>query len=451
MPTRRAERLRKSPVRRPTGSTRALHNPNRAGALTPLRPPPAPVKTFDVPLFYKSPTITAIKEARRVRDPRKRDLAPTVLDLGAFRVKLARHFGFCYGVENAIDIAYRAVEENPGRRVFLLSEMIHNPHVNDDLRARGVAFLRTTGGDELIPLETLTPDDVVIIPAFGATLEVQARLREQGVDPLLYNTTCPFVEKVWKKSDQIGSKGYTVVVHGKRTHEETRATVSHAKEQAPVVVVREMEEARDLADVIAGRRDTAFFEARFGDRVSDGFDPERDLRRIGVVNQTTMLATETQAIAEMLRGVVVARHGADAFADTSDTLCYATNENQNATIALIESGGDVALIVGGYNSSNTSHLVELCEEAMPTYFVSSADELVSADTIRHFDWQTKTLHQTSPWLPAARPFDLVLTAGASCPDALLDAVIDRLVDLIPGSRTLAEAAADVLDGDTAEA
>ncbi len=404
-------------------------------------------RSFDVPVFYRGDTISRVKDARRVMDPRKRDLAPTVLDMGTFRVKLARHFGFCYGVENAIDIAYRAVEDNPGRRVYLLSEMIHNPHVNDDLRARGVEFLRTTSGEELIPLDTLTPDDVVIIPAFGATIEIMERLRTLGVDPMRYNTTCPFVEKVWKKSDQIGAKGYTVVVHGKRTHEETRATVSHATAAAPVVVVRDMDEARDLGDVIAGRRGSDFFHERFEGLTSEGFDPARDLRRIGVVNQTTMLATETQAIADHLREAAVGAHGAGAFADTSDTLCYATNENQNATLALIESGGDVALIVGGYNSSNTSHLVELCEVAMPTYFVSSDDELVSADVIHHFDWHAKTLRETRGWLPTTRPFDLVVTAGASCPDALLEAVVERVAALVPGTRDLADAAAELLASD----
>lgn len=407
-----------------------------------------PVKTFDVPRFYKSPFITRVKEARRVADPRKRDLSPTVLDFGSVRFKLARHFGFCYGVENAIDIAYRAVEENPGKRIFLLSEMIHNPHVNADLNARGVQFLRTTKGEEIIPLGTLRPDDVVIIPAFGATLEVMARLREQGVDPLTYNTTCPFVEKVWKKSEQIGGKGYTVVVHGKRYHEETRATFSHAKEDAPVVVVRDLEEAHLLGDVIRGRRDAAFFEQHFADKHSEGFDVSCDLQRIGVVNQTTMLATETQAIADYLREVMVETYGENAigahFADTSDTLCYATNENQNATLALIEDGGDLAIVVGGYNSSNTSHLVELCERVMPTYFISSADEIVSPEQIRHFDFEEKELLVTDDWMPEKRPFDIVLTAGASCPDALLDEVVRTIVAWLPGSRSVEDVVEEVV-------
>ena len=412
------------------------------------------MRSFDVPRFYQGALITHVKDARRVLDPRKRDLTPTVLDFGPVRFKIARHFGFCYGVEHAIEIAYRAIEESAGRRVFLLSEMIHNPHVNADLAARGVAFLRTTSGEELIPLDTLTPDDVVIVPAFGATLEIMERLRALGVDPMLYNTTCPFVEKVWKKSAQIGSKGYTVVLHGKRTHEETRATFSHAKEDAPVVVIRDMDDARALGAVIAGREGAAFFYERFADRYSDGFDPARDLDRIGVVNQTTMLATETQAIAGYLRGVMLERYGegdtpgADTsahFADTSDTLCYATTENQNATVALIESGGDLALIVGGYNSSNTSHLVELCARVMPAYFIESADEILSPARIRHFDYDAKTLRETDGWLPDHRPLDVVLTAGASCPDALLDEVVAKIVAMMPGARALEDVAAPFVE------
>lgn len=397
-------------------------------------------RQFDVPTFYRSPIISKVKEARKITDPRKRDLSPSVLDFGPVRFKIARHFGFCYGVENAIDIAYRALEAHPDRRLFMLSEMIHNPHVNDDLQRRGMQFLRTTTGEPLIDLDTLTPDDLVLIPAFGATLEIQADLERRGIDAQTYNTTCPFVEKVWRRSDQIGRKDYTIVVHGKRYHEETRATFSHAAQAAPVVVVRNLEEAEDLARVIRGDADTAFFFDRFDDKYSDGFDPERDLHRIGVVNQTTMLATETQAIADLLRDAMVDRYGADAidahFADTSDTLCYATHENQEATRALIADGADLALVVGGYNSSNTSHLVALCAETMPTYFVKDADEILSPARIRHFDYPTQTLHTTDDWLPLRRPVDIILTAGASCPDALLDQVIQKIMQWYPEARPL---------------
>lgn len=403
-------------------------------------------RQFDVPVYYRSPIISKVKDARRVTDPRKKDLSPTVMDFGPMRVKIARHFGFCYGVENAIEIAYRALEENEGKRLFLLSEMIHNPRVNDDLQEKGVRFLRTTSGEQLIPFDELREEDVVIIPAFGASVEVEEILRRRGVDTVSYDTTCPFVEKVWKKSAQIGKKDYSIVVHGKRYHEETRATFSRAKKSAPVVVVRDMDEAEELARVIRGDVGIDYFYERFVDRYSEDFDPERDLQRIGVVNQTTMLATETAAIASLLRDAMIARYGADEidehFADTSDTLCYATNENQSATQALIDSGGHVGIIVGGYNSSNTSHLVELCEEAMPTYFISDAAEMTSPGHIRHFNIHTHEIEETDDWLPDDRPLDIVLTAGASCPDALLDEVVVKLLDWFPGARSIEDVVRD---------
>lgn len=395
-------------------------------------------RQFDVPVFYQSPIISTVKRARQVTDPRKRDLAPSVLDFGPVRFKIARHFGFCYGVEHAIEIAYRALDENPDRRIFLLSEMIHNPRVNDDLRRRGIRFLRTTAGAQLIPFDALRPDDVVIIPAFGTTLEIEAELERRGLDVRTYDTTCPFVRKVWKRSDQISRKGFTIVVHGKRYHEETRATFSHAQRGAPVVVVRDLEEAEALAAFVRGEAPPEAFFERFRDRHSEGFDPEHDLRRIGVVNQTTMLATETQAIAALLRRAVRDRYGADDlgahFADTSDTLCYATHENQEATLALIDAPSDLALVVGGYNSSNTSHLVELCEQRMPTYFIKGVEEILSPLRIRHFDFRTKEMQVTTGWFPEARPVDVVLTAGASCPDALLDEVLREITGWFPEAR-----------------
>jgi 4-hydroxy-3-methylbut-2-enyl diphosphate reductase len=403
------------------------------------------MRQFDVPVFYKSPIISTVKDARQVTDPRKKDLSPSIIDFGPIRFKIARHFGFCYGVENAIEIAYKAIEENPDKRIFLLSEMIHNPHVNTDLKQRGVRFLRTTSGKQLIPFDELTPDDVVIIPAFGASTHVEEELQRIGVDTEAYDTTCPFVEKVWRKSHQIGQKDYSIVVHGKRYHEETRATISHAKEDGPVVVVRDMDEAEDLAKVIRGEEDADFFFDRFDDRYSKGFDPAEDLQRLGVVNQTTMLATETKAIADLLRDALIDRYGEAEiethFADTSDTLCYATYENQDATKSLIQDGGDVALVVGGYNSSNTSHLVELCEEHMPTYFVKDAEQIESPAFIRHFNLQDKQETTTEDWFPDTDPVDIVLTSGASCPDALLDDIVRKLVAWFPEARPIDEALA----------
>ena len=399
------------------------------------------MKQFDVPVFYQSPIISTVKDARKATDPRKNDVSPSILDVGPVRFKMARHFGFCYGVENAIEIAYEALDEHPDKRIFLLSEMIHNPDVNDDLQERGIQFLRTTTGEQLIPFDALTPDDIVLIPAFGTTLEVEQELEARGIDTETYDTTCPFVEKVWRKSSQIGDDGSSIVIHGKRYHEETRATFSHAKEDGPAVVIRDMDEAEDLATVIRGEQDAAFFYERFDDCYSEGFDPETDLRRLGVVNQTTMLASETAAIAEHLRQAMIDRYGeADVqehFADTSDTLCYATNENQNATLELIESGGDLGIIVGGYNSSNTSHLVELCEKHMPTYFIRGASTFDGPAEIRHFDLHRQEEVATENWFPMDdTPVDVVLTSGASCPDALLDEVIRAIVAWYPDAKPI---------------
>ena len=440
-------------------------------------------RTFKLPHFYHSPVISVVKHARRETDVRKRDLSPTLLDFGPVRFKIARHFGFCYGVENAIEIAYQALAENPDKRIFLLSEIIHNPHVNENLKERGVQFLMDTAGTPLLPFDILMPDDVVIVPAFGTTVEVEQALKARGVTLTAYNTTCPFVEKVWRRSEEIGKQDYTVVIHGKRYHEETRATFSHAQADAPVVVVRDLSEAQTLAKVISGEEDAAFFFEKFADRFSPGFDPTVHLKRIGVVNQTTMLATETQAIADLLREAIQTTYG-DAeigahFADTKDTLCYATKENQDATLALIADGGDIAVVVGGYNSSNTSHLVELCQQRLPTYFIRDADELLSPKEIRHLALETKQVKTTKDWLfqrssqqnshqqsavgsqlrerlvksdsslpkaesrkPKATPTDIVLTAGASCPDVLLDEVLQKIVGWFPNSRSVEE----VLEG-----
>jgi len=388
-------------------------------------------RQFEIPTFYKSDIISRVKRARQVQDSKKRDLHPSVLDFGPVRFFLARHFGFCFGVENAIEIAYKTLDEHGDKRVFFLSEMIHNPNVNQDLQDRGVRFIFTPSGEQLVHWDQLTPDDIVVVPAFGTTVEIQDALEQQGIDPYTYNTTCPFVEKVWKRSSQLGEGDYTVVIHGKASHEETRATFSHTIQSARAVVVLDLKEAHLLGGIIRGELGADAFEERFGHKCSDGFDPLRHLSRLGVVNQTTMLASETREIARIIRQALVDRYGADHiqdhFADTSDTLCYATNENQNATYALIEQTADLALVVGGYNSSNTSHIVELCEAAMPTYFVKNADELISGQDIQHFMLSTRKVTTTSNWLPAKRPLDIALTSGASCPDAVVDDVLLRVL------------------------
>jgi 4-hydroxy-3-methylbut-2-enyl diphosphate reductase len=405
-------------------------------------------RSADIRGLYRGPIISRLKEHRQAVDPRKRDLAPAVLDAGQVRFVLARHFGFCFGVDSAVEIAYRTLEANPDRRIFFLSEMIHNPKVNGDLRRRGVRFIFSTTGDQLVAWGELSRDDIVVVPAFGTTLEMEEKLAERGVDPYAYNTTCPFVEKVWKRSGQLGRDNYTVVIHGKATHEETRATFSHSARVAPTVVVLDLDEARTLAGIIEGTLGPDVFERTFRPKCSKGFDPSRDLARIGVVNQTTMLATETREISSVLRGAMAARYGgenvADHFADTSDTLCYATNENQNATYALIDRGADLALVVGGYNSSNTSHIVELCRQSIATYFIANGAEILSAERIRHFSVEERRAVDTEGWLPARRPLDIIVTCGASCPDAVLEDVLCRVHSFFPGSKPLDEALDDYI-------
>jgi 4-hydroxy-3-methylbut-2-enyl diphosphate reductase len=389
------------------------------------------MKTFSIPIIYRSPLITAIKNRRKQEDKMKKDFMPALLDLGPLHIYLARHFGFCYGVENAIEISFRTIEENPGKRIFLLSEMIHNPQVNADLQSRGVEFLQDTHGRQLIPFEDLGSDDIVIIPAFGTTLEIEARLHAIGIQTEKYNTTCPFVEKVWHRSAQIAKKDFTIIVHGKPGHEETRATFSRAMENGPAVIVKDMAEARELADYISGRTPPAGFYSRFKEQHSEGFDVAKDLQRIGVVNQTTMLASDTQAIADFLRQTIVETHGTDTenFADTRDTLCYATLDNQSAVAAMLNTPADLAIVVGGYNSSNTSHLVELCEEKLPTWFIGSDEKIISPKEILHYNFHEKREELTRDWLPAAMatpPLRMLITSGASCPDALVEAVIRKL-------------------------
>ena len=402
------------------------------------------MKSFDVPIIYRSPLITAIKKKRKEQDKMKKDFTPTLLDFGPLQIYLARHFGFCYGVENAIEIAFRTVEENPGKRIFLLSEMIHNPQVNADLQSHGVRFMQDNYGKQLISFDELTADDIVIIPAFGTTLELEKKLNAFGIQTEKYNTTCPFVEKVWNRSEQIAKKNYTIIIHGKPKHEETRATFSHAAANAPSVVVKDMHQTIELAKYIKGEKPSEQFYEEFKGQYSEGFDVSKDLQRIGVVNQTTMLASDTQAIADHLKQVMIEKYKLTAanvderFADTRDTLCYATLENQQAVTGMLQTDADLAIIVGGYNSSNTSHLVELCEEKLPTYFISSEEKILSAKEILHYNFHTKEEIVTSGFLPGKQPVNVLITSGASCPDALVEGVINKLASFFPVNKTTEE-------------
>jgi 4-hydroxy-3-methylbut-2-en-1-yl diphosphate reductase len=400
-------------------------------------------RNFEVPSFYRSPAILAVKNARREADPRKKDLSPSSLNFGDVCFILPRHFGFCFGVENAIEIAYKVLNENPGKRIFLLSEMIHNPQVNSDLISRGIRFLMKTDGTRLVDFKELNAEDIVIVPAFGTTIELQKELSARGIDPYRYDATCPFVEKVWKRAEDLGKQNFTVIVHGKRMHEETRATFSHSKETAPTLVILDMEEAKQVISYIHGDTSKDAFLEKFHLNISSNFDPEKHLTRIGVVNQTTMLATETQEIADAFKQAMIKKYGAENlslhFADTKDTLCYATNENQSATRSLRDANADLAIVVGGYNSSNTSHLVELCQEKIPTYYIKDESEIIDKQTIRHFILESKAVIETKNWLPENKPTKIAITAGASCPDSVVDSVIKRIVDFFPTACSTKEA------------
>ncbi len=320
--------------------------------------------------------------------------------------------------------------------------MIHNQEVNNDLESRGIKFIMDTDGTQLIPWESLTSDDVVIIPAFGTTIEIEHRLLDMGIEVQKYNTTCPFVEKVWNRADKLGKNDYTVIIHGKPQHEETRATFSHSERSSASVIVSDIRDAQLLGEFIKGIRPLSEFKDLFEEKSSTGFDPVKDLEKVGVVNQTTMLASETQEIADYFRNLMIEKHGLDKikdhFADTRDTLCYATNDNQDATYELLKTDADMAFVVGGYNSSNTSHIVELCERKFPTYFINTEKEIVSPVETYHFNIHTKNRILSKDFLPEKSPIRVVLTSGASCPDTLVDRVMLRLLEFYQTNKTVEE-------------
>ena len=393
------------------------------------------MKHFEIPTFYKSEFIGPIKTYRKALDPRKRDFRPTIVDFGSLKITLARHFGFCYGVENAIEIAYKAIEENQGKNIYMLSQMIHNPRVNQDLQDRGLSFILDTEGNQLTPWEKVTSKDIVIIPAFGTTLEIEKHLESKGIETHQYNTTCPFVEKVWKMAHKLGTDDYSIIIHGKFKHEETQATFSHSSAESKSVVVKDIDEAKVIGETILGKRSKDEFYSRFEGRCSKGFNIESDLLKVGVINQTTMLASETHEISEYFKSVMIEKYGEpslkDHFADTRDTLCYATNDNQQSTYELLNEKADIAIVVGGYNSSNTSHIADLCATKFKTYFVNGPNELLDNKTIRHFNYASKSHETTKDYLPLKDKINVVVTSGASCPDSIIESVIDKLLSFYP--------------------
>lgn len=407
------------------------------------------MKKFEIPQYYKSDIISKIKDIRKKNDPRKKDFTPSLLKVGKVEFVIARHFGFCYGVENAIEISYKAINSNPDKRVFLLSQMIHNPGVNEDLLSHGVRFIQDTNGKQLIQWEELTSDDIVIIPAFGTTLEIKQKLTQIGVQVDAYNTTCPFVEKVWNRSEKLGVDEHTIIIHGKHDHEETRATFSHSASSAPTLVLKNITEAKWLFDYIVGNRPLDDFHEIFKHRFTQGFDPDMHLLKIGVVNQTTMLASETQEITDLLREAMVQKYGVESIqehiADTRDTLCYATNDNQTSTYGLLETEADFAIVVGGYNSSNTTHLVELLESKFDVYFIASENEISNEGEISYFNIHTSKVEKKQLFTDSLNSkLRIIITSGASCPDAVVDAVIKKVL-FVSGEKSDIEKAIEEIE------
>jgi 4-hydroxy-3-methylbut-2-enyl diphosphate reductase len=410
--------------------------------------------------LYQSALCLAIKEVRRTKE--KSSGEPAVLDFGAVSYVIPSHFGFCLGVQNAIERAYETVASNPDRRVFMLSELIHNPFVNEDLLARGLRYLQTdkglalradgsiaSGKDDSAALwNELTQDDIVIIPAFGATNEDKARLIRRGLSIRENDATCMLVEKVWKAARRYAQEGYTVLIHGKSEHEETKATFSNSSSYGPALMIRNMEHARRLAEVIQtdASKKAALFEESFAGLYSEDFDPLRDLDKIAVVNQTTLLRNETLNIIDYLRDVIAARFGEAEVANhlwskgKGDTLCYATQVNQDALHKAVERPINAALVVGGKNSSNTFQLYRVCAERFGevAHYIQSEENILSLNSVRHYIFPYNltgapaTVEEERPMFksPVEKPC-ILLTGGASCPDGIIQQVIHRINSFFP--------------------
>jgi 4-hydroxy-3-methylbut-2-enyl diphosphate reductase len=410
--------------------------------------------------IYQSRLCAAIKALARRHE--RTATAPVLLNFGAVHYLVPSHFGFCLGVKNAIERAYETLTENPGRRVFMLSELIHNPFVNDDLIRRGLRYLQTDkgvphsagpGGRHL--WDTLTPDDIVIIPAFGATDEDKRRLVKKGIAVRQYDATCMLVEKVWKAARVYGREGYTVVIHGKHEHEETKATFSNTRRYAPALIVRNMEETRQLGEIILNGPDARNprFHDIFAGKFTEGFSVERDLNRVAVVNQTTLLMNETREIISYLRDVFAEKFGRDLAGSPSrvggqgrnDTLCYATQVNQDALARALSEPLDAAFVIGGKNSSNTYQLYRLCEQRLGprAFFIQSEDNILSPKEAEHYVFPAKGLpghggnverrplwDDTAP-LEGGAPRRILVTGGASCPDGIIQQVISRINSFYP--------------------
>jgi 4-hydroxy-3-methylbut-2-en-1-yl diphosphate reductase len=351
---------------------------------------------------------------------------------GRLTVHLAREFGFCYGVDRAVDYAYQTRERFPDRSVYLTGEIIHNPHVNEKLRTMGIRFLSDAGEG----VDRLDPSDVVILPAFGVTVAMLESLDRRGCT--LIDTTCGSVLNVWKNVRRYAEGDFTSVIHGKVWHEETQATASQAVQYGgKYVVVFDRTETAIVCDYIRHGGDRAAFLERFTNAVSPDFDPDTHLQRIGLANQTTMLMTESLAIGDMVRQAMLDRYGAanlERRYQAFDTICSATQDRQDAVVALLrEKPVDLMIVIGGYNSSNTANLARICAASRPTFHIADPDCLISRDEIRHRPVGSKVEASSAGWLPADRPVTIGLTSGASTPDNLVGAAIARLTDMCAAS------------------
>jgi len=413
-------------------------------------------------VLYQSKLCLAIKTARRTKE--KKSDKPAVLDFGAVSYVIPSHFGFCLGVQNAIERAYEAVAENPEKRIFMLSELIHNSFVNKDLLARGIRYLQTDKGKPFMRDGTvgsdhgdpdtlwnqLSSNDIVIIPAFGATNEDKVRLIRRGINVRENDATCMLVEKVWKAARRYAKQGYTVLIHGKSEHEETKATFSNSSSYGPALMIRNMEHAQKLTEVILarGEQKNQLFENYFKGLYSTGFNVDKDLKKLAVVNQTTLLRNETIKIIEFLHDFTLQHYGKENVADhlwlrgKGDTLCYATQVNQDSLHKTIEGPVDAALVVGGKNSSNTYQLYRLCDEryGKNAHFIQSEDNIPSVEAIRHHLFSqnnnglTEDSEEIRPFLKMdGVPKRILITGGASCPDGIIQQVIYRINQFFPKS------------------
>jgi 4-hydroxy-3-methylbut-2-enyl diphosphate reductase len=371
-------------------------------------------------------TLAADYNGRLVDLLREREYA---LQAGDVTLRLAKEFGFCYGVERAVDYAYQTRKRYPDRKLFLAGEIIHNPHVNAKLRDMGITFLPST--DSGFVYDEVRQEDVVILPAFGVTITDVQKLRNLGC--VVVDTTCGSVLNVWKRVESYAKDGFTSLIHGKYYHEETRATASQVQKYpgGSYIIVRNMDQARDVCDYIEGKGDSRdAFMIKYARHVSPGFDPDVHLKRIGVANQTTMLARESLAIGEEVGKAMERRYGGTHRAEhfrTFDTICSATQDRQDAVNALLEEPLDVMLVVGGYNSSNTISLAALCAEKVRTYHISDA-ACLDPDTgaIRHLPVGGHEEFEAAQWLPADGPVRVGLTAGASTPNNKIGETVARV-------------------------